>query len=91
MDASLGVLIFGAFIEAAEILVMVMRNKGWGEGNKQMVGLNPIIIFGLFTCIRWLFSESYYSNIWVFGCDSRPFALTFSSLLAGVRLQLKYA
>ena len=29
LDASLGVRIFGAFIEAAEILVMVMRNQVW--------------------------------------------------------------
>lgn len=48
MQATIGVLIFGAFVIAAEIFVMVRRDKGWGQSNKQMVGLTLVVIAGLF-------------------------------------------
>ena len=48
MQTSIGVLIFGVLVVAAEIYVMVRRDKGWGQSNKQMVGLTLVIIAGLF-------------------------------------------
>jgi hypothetical protein len=48
MQASIGVLIFGVLVVAAEIYVMVRRDKGWGRSNKQMVGLTLVIVAGLF-------------------------------------------
>ena len=48
MQTSIGVLIFGVLVVAAEIYVMVRRDRGWGQSNKQMVGLTLVIIAGLF-------------------------------------------
>lgn len=48
MDKSLGVLVFGMFIIGAEIFVMVRRDKGWGQSNKQIVGLTLVVVSGLF-------------------------------------------
>ena len=48
MDTWMGVLVFGAVIVIAEIFVMIRRDKGWGQSNKQMVGLTIVIVSGLF-------------------------------------------
>ncbi len=48
MQTSIGVLIFGVLVVAAEIYVMVRRDRGWGQSNRQMVGLTLVIIAGLF-------------------------------------------
>lgn len=48
MEKSIGILIFGALIIVAEIFIMVRRDKGWGQSNKQIVGLTLVVIAGLF-------------------------------------------
>ncbi len=48
MEKSIGILIFGAVVIAAEIFVMIRREKGWGQSNKQIVGLTLVVIAGLF-------------------------------------------
>ena len=57
MQISMGVLIFGAVVIIAEIFVMIRRDKGWGQSNKQMVGLTLVIVSGLF-----LITGGYASN-----------------------------
>lgn len=48
MDIAVAILIFGGFIITAEVVVMLKLGKGWGQSNKQIVGLTLIIIAGLF-------------------------------------------
>lgn len=48
MSDGIAVLLFGAFVITAEIFVMVKLEKGWGQSNKQIVGITLIIITGLF-------------------------------------------
>jgi len=48
---SIAVLIFGLLLVAAEIVVMLKRQRGWGPSSTQIVGLTLVVTAGLFLVV----------------------------------------
>ena len=48
MNTATGALWFGAFAVGIEVLVMLLRKRGWGAESTRLVGLTIIVVLGVY-------------------------------------------